>query len=215
MAARVGAEAQAMRDLWGRTVEEVKRSVTSTTTYRALEKTVPVAWEESFFVIGFSGTDGQLGAQLNTGEYRMIIERALRKQSGDLALKFRLVDGSTYEEWEHTKQRDVVANTSRQQVMEKRSVEAKAATSWDEVYEQISRLWAASEFRALPTGRARYLDNALGITAKAMETIYPVGGKADEGAERGLSRIVERIASMTSSDAAVIAYLLFDRCRKV
>jgi hypothetical protein len=44
-----------------------------------------------------------------------------------------------------------------------------------------------------------------------METMYPTEGKAEEPVERGLSRIVERIASMTGADAALIAYLLFER----
>jgi hypothetical protein len=211
MAARTGSEAQAMREVWARAVEEIKRTATSTTVYRALEKTIPIAWEDGFFAVGFSGTEGQLGAQLNTGEYRSIIERVLQGITGDPALKYRYVEGADYEDWEHLRIRDAASLAVRQQTMERRAVEVKAFTTWDDVYDQVSRLWASSEFRALPTGRARYWDAAFDIVLQAMASIYPFEGKADEPTERGLSRIIERIASMTGADAAIVAYLLFER----
>ena len=214
MPARVGAEAQQMRDLWGRAVEEIKRSVNSVTAYRALEKTVPIAWEDHNFAIGFAGSDGQMGAQLNTNEYRLIIERILQNLTGDTALRFRIIDGTGYDDWEALQKTEAIAQASRQQVAEKRSVEAKTFTSWDEVYDQVSRLWSTSEYRALSTGRARYFDAAFAVVLKAMATIYPPGVKVDEPTERGLARIVERIASMSSTDPTLVAYLLFDRRKR-
>jgi len=211
MPARVGSEAQAMRDLWTRAAEDAKLSVKSPTVYRALEKTIPIAWEDGVFVIGFAGHDGQLAGQINNTEMRNLLERALRTQSKDAELRFRIIDGASYEDWESAKKRDAVALASRQQVVEKRNVETKAFTSWDEVYDQVSRLWANSEFRALPTGRARYFSNAFDIVIRAMDAIYPKEGKVEEPVERGLCRIIDRIASMTGSDSALVAYLLLER----
>ena len=149
---------------------------------------------------------------MNTGEYRAAIERILRAITGDNALTFRLIEGTTLADWEYTKARDVAAVQQRQQAAQKRVVESKAFGSWDEIYDQVSRLWANAEFRALATGKARYLEQALAMVEKALDSLAPAGdGKRTEQTERGLSRVVERIASMTGSDATVIAYLLEQR----
>ena len=213
MAAPTGADAEKMRGLWATTSDQVKKVAFSPTLYRALDITVAVAWEDNFFIIGYpAGSEGQLASILNTGENSAVIERTLQNASGDRGLRLRIIEGTAYTDWEHTKSRDAAALASRQQSIQKRTVESSTAGSWDEVYDQVSRLWANAEYRALPTGRGRYFDNAMTIVLDAMANgLYPAEGKADEVVERSLSRVIERIASMTSSDAAFIAYLLFER----
>ena len=213
MAARMGAEADAMRQLWAKATDQVKKTVVSTTVYRALEKTVPIAWEENWFVVGFAGSDGQMAGALNNQETKGVIERALQDVLDDRALRFRIIEGSDYSDWEYAKSRDAAALATRQQTMQKKATESASFNTWDEVYDQVSRLWANSEFRSLPTGRARYFAGAFDMLDKAYATLYPAEGKADEPTERGLSRVIERIASMSNTDSAVVAYLFFERRR--
>ena len=210
MAARTGAAAEEMKAMWAQAVDAGKRNVSSPSLYRALEKTFPIAWENDFFVIGLGGVDGLVGGQLNTGEYQQMLERVLQGLTQNPRLKFRVIEGNEYSDWEYTQARDAAALASRQQSMQKQVVVSASFGSWDEIYEQISRLWAGSENRSLPTGRARFLEAAFDLTLKAMDALYPAPGQpVPEATERGLSRIVERIASMSNSDAAVIAFLLF------
>jgi hypothetical protein len=205
------ANAEAMRDIWARTVDRAKQVSISTRLYRALEKATPVAWEDGVFVVGFQAIDGQMAGVLNTGEHLKTAERALREVAQDTNLRLRVIEGNTSIDWEHAKQRDAAAQASRQQAAQKRAVESGAFSSWDDIYDRVSRLWATAEYRNLSTGRGRYLDSALEIVSGAMDTLYPAGSKADEPNERGLSRVIERVASMSSSDPALVAYLLFQR----
>ena len=202
----------ALKDLWDRTVDRVKKVAFSPMLYRALEKTVPIAYEDNTFVVGFSGTDGQMAGAMNTGENLAVMERALRALTGSADTRLRVIDGSSYSDWQNVKERDAAALASRTQTHQRRTTESAALGSWEQVYEQVSRLWATSDNRALPIGRARFFDAAFDMVIKAMsEGLYPAEGAADELTERGLSRIIERIAGMASADTAIVGYLLLER----
>ena len=209
-----GGNAQTMQQIWAQAVDQVKKEIIAPTLWRAVERTVAVAWEDNTFVIGLASADGQLAGTLHAGEYRSAIERILRGITRNNDLQLRVLEGTNYADWEHTKARDAAGLAQRQQVSQRQYREAAAYASWDEVYDQVSRLWASTELRALASGRARYMDQALGLLEKALETLYPLGAAFDEQNERGLTRVLERIASMTNSDAAVVGYLLLQRRQK-
>ncbi len=212
MAAPTGAAAQQMQNVWAKAAYIGKRSVASQSIYCALERTIPVARQDDTLVIGLGGVDGAAGGQLNTGEYQQMLERVLQTITQNPRLKFRVIEGNEYGDWEYAKARDAAALAARQQTTQKQVVQTAAYGTWEEIYDQISRLWASAEGRSLPTGRARFLDAAFEILLKAMETMYPAPGQpVPDTTERGLSRVVERIAGMTNSDATVIGFLLFQQ----
>jgi hypothetical protein len=200
-----------IQQLWSQTVERVKREVMAPSLWRALERTVPVIIENNTLAVGFAAGDGQLAGTLNSGDYRSAVERALRAVSGNNSLNVRIIEGTALSDWEYAKARDAAAVQQRQQAAQRRYVEAAAFNSWDEIYDQVSRLWANSEYRALASGKARFLDQALGLVQKALDSLAPSGSGTDEQTERGLSRVIERVASYTSSDASLVAYLLLQR----
>lgn len=211
--AGAGAAAAGPKDeVWAHTVERVKQTVISPVLWRALERAVAVAWEDGTFVIGLGGADGQMAGTLNARDNQLAIERALRELSGNGDVRLRVIDGTHYEDWEHAKLRDAAAHAHRTQAVQRRQTESASFASWDAVYDQVSRLWAGFEYRGLTTGRGRYLDAALDLVITAAESgLYPAEGKADELAERGLSRVLERIASMTGSDSILVSYLFFQK----
>ena len=200
-----------MQQLWSQTVERVKREVMAPSLWRALERTVPVTIENDTVAVGFAAGDGQLAGTLNSGDYRSAVERALRAVSGNNSLNVRIIEGTSLSDWEYAKARDAAAVQQRQQAAQRRYVEAAAFSSWDEIYDQVSRLWANTEYRALASGKARYMDQALGLVQKALDSLAPSGSDTDEQTERGLSRVIERVASYTGSDGALVAYLLLQR----
>lgn len=210
-----GGSSDPMANVWAQTVERVKRDVIAPSLWRALERTVPVAWEEGQFVVGFAAADGTMAGQMNTGENQMAVQRALQSVAGDNELRFRVIEGTSIEDWKHAKLRDAAATAARQRTFERRTQESSSFGSWDDIYDRISRMWAVSEYRALTIGRARFVDSALDVVEQAMGELYPADGKADELTERGLSRVLDRIASYTASDPVVIACMLMDRRRKV
>ncbi len=201
--------------IWIQAVDRIKHTIIAPALWRAVEKTVPVVWEDNTFVIGLASIDGQLSGTLNTRDNLLAIERVLREITQNNDLRVRMVDGTHIEDWESAKIRDAATLANRQQVSQKRNSESASFASWEAVYDQISRLWANFEYRSLATGRGRYIDAALELVATAMDSgLYPTEGKVDEPTERGLNRILDRIASMSNSDPALIAYLLFQRRRK-
>jgi len=156
--------------------------------------------------------DGQMAGALNSQENRLAIENALRQVTGVAALTLRVIEGTDISDWEAAKRRDATATVQRAQTAQRKQVERAAGSSWDEVYEQMARLWASSEFRSLATGRARYVERALDIVAAAIPTLYPDWRtQPAELSERGLSRVLERIAQQSSSDPVLVASLLFAR----
>lgn len=207
-----GMELQTLRQMWAKTVERVKQIASAPVVFRAVEAAVPIAWEEKTFVVGFGATTGQMGGVLNTGEYRQIVERALREVTGDAGQNLRVIEGDAFSDWVYAKQRDAALARNQTTVVQKQVIANTAYGSWDDIYEQVSRLWSQSDNRSTATGRARYLGKAMALVSEAMPRLYSTGGgKADDAVERGLARVVERIGSYTNSDPAILAYLLFQR----
>jgi hypothetical protein len=202
-------------EIWTLAVDRIKHTIIAPALWRAVEKAVPVIWEDNTFVIGLATVDGQLSGTLNTRDNLLAIERVLREITRSSDLRVRLVDGVHVEDWEAAKVRDAATLANRQQVSQKRTSESASFASWEAVYDQVSRLWANSDYRSLASGRGRYIDAALEIVITAMDGgLYPTEGKVDEPTERGLNRLLDRIGSMANSDPALIAYLLFQRRRK-
>lgn len=215
MSEQTDAERGRLRELWNRVVETVKLAVIAPPMWRALERTVPVVWEGDTFVVGFGAGDGAVSGQLGGYETRVAIEKALRDVTGSAAVTYRLIEGDTLPDWEYVKARDLAAITGAQRAVERTQRDTAAAGSWDEVYERIARLWGAAEFRGQTAGRARFVASALNVIEEATHRLYPtVLTKAEEAQERGLSRVLERVASYTSSDATTLGVMLFERLRR-
>lgn len=205
---------QRLQELWARVVDRVKMALIAPPVWRALERTVPVVWEGDTFVVGFRAGDSVSG-QLAGFETRLAIEKAVRDVIGTETVTYRLIEGDTLPDWEYVKARDLAATTGQQQAVVRSQKETASAGTWDEVYERVARLWTAAQFRGQAAGRSRFLHSALDILEEATNRFYPDAiTKPDDVQERGLSRVIERIASYTTSDAALIGVLLFDRLKK-
>jgi hypothetical protein len=204
---------QALRDLWNRVVDRVKMSVIAPSMWRALERTIPVVWEGDTFVVGFrpgEAVSGQLGAY----ETRIAIEKAVRDVTGNPNVTYRLIEGDTLADWEYTKARDNAQAVGHQQAVVRAQKETASAGTWDEVYERVARLWSATENRGQATGRARFIVGSLALIEEAACNFYPeVLTKPEDAQERGLSRVLERVASYSNTEAATLCTMLFERLK--
>lgn len=205
---------QRLQELWSTVVDRVKMALIAPSVWRALERTVPVVWEGDTFVVGFRAGDSVSG-QLGAFETRLAIEKAVRDVTGQESVTYRLIEGDTMADWEYVKARDSAAASGQQQAVVRTQRETASAGTWDEVYERIARLWTAAQFRGQAAGRARFVHSALDVLEEAANRFYPDATiKPDDVQDRGMSRVIERIASYTSSDATVIGLMLFDRLKK-
>jgi|GEM_PF-6478235 phage terminase Nu1 subunit (DNA packaging protein) len=212
MAAPTGAEATTLKETWTKAVDLTKQRAVNPTLYRALENSVAIAWEDDNFVVGIAiGGDGLMTRALNTPEYQAVIERAIRDVTKESNLRFRYIEGSDYSDWEYARKREELQQQQQVATSQKQIEQATTSNSWDAVHDNIARLWGNATNRSMASGRGRYIASALDMVLEAMERLYPREGQPTEAVERGLSRVVERIASATNSDPAMIAYLLFER----
>ncbi len=199
-----------IQDVWKIAVERVKHNVTAPNVFRALDRVVPIAWEDGVFVAGLSAIDGAMASVLTADEYRRAIEQNLRAASGDLTLKFRLIEGTTVDDWSHAKARDAALVARAAQQAERKTFDPGAITTWDGLYDQLNALWTETPYRTMASGKGRFLSSAFDLIDIGLATL----GEPSEATERAFSRVLERLASMTGSDPAVLAYLLFQRRTK-
>ena len=207
-------DAGRMREIWAGTVDRVKQEVNAISLWRALESTVPVAWEDNYFVVGVGTAEGAQAGQMNSAEHRSTIERTLQSLTGNRDLRFRVIGGTAYADWQYEKARDAAAASQQQHTVQRRAEVADSAANWDQIFDQMSRLWAASENRSLASGKARYVQEAVTRVAEALGTLAPDADKSDVQNERILSRIIERIASNANTDPVLVGCLIFERRRQ-
>ena len=199
--------------IWTKVVEMAKQAAVAPALYRALDATVPVAWEENNFAIGLDSSDGLLSSTIKTGEHQLKIEQALRQVSGNREMKLRVLDSPTLQAWESVKASEAAKGRMQQQQQERLAANPTAASdtaTWDDVYDRLNRLWSSFEYRTMASGKGRYLQEALQIVDEAMDKL---GATTGEQSERAFARTLERLGAMTGSDPALLGYLLYERRR--
>jgi hypothetical protein len=201
--------------IWSQTVEEAKQTITAVNLWRALEKTMAITLENGTLVIGIEGVDGMYMSAIQSKEHQLNIENILRRITNDPTIKLRLIEGSSLEDWAYAKALDAATVQQQQQTFQRQSAESSSFGSWEDIYEQVGRLWSGAQGRSLSTGKGRFLDAALTLVSEAIDKIYPTfETKHEDLAERGLSRIIERVGSYTSTDPAVVMALLLIKRKK-
>jgi vacuolar-type H+-ATPase subunit H len=83
----------------------------------------------------------------------------------------------------------------------------KARTSWDQVYEQLSRRWSAVGNKSLPQNRARFFEEAIEIVAEARKEMQ----SSDDMSERNFARCLERVAQYVEMPSTLVATLVLQR----
>jgi hypothetical protein len=98
--------------------------------------------ENGFFVVGVPHEESELAGHLKLASTKRLIEQTL---SGELntPVQFRVIEGTTLHDWELEKRRDTEKQRLNEQAMAKLRAELQARSSWDQVYEQLSRKYVA------------------------------------------------------------------------
>jgi hypothetical protein len=162
--------------------------------------------DNGVFVLGVPPQDSALGAHLRLPSTSQIIERNVGKGLGH-QVRLRVIDGTTLEDWELVKRRDVERRRLQEAELDKMRAEMQAKTSWDGIYEQLSRRFAAVSNRSLPQNRARFFEEAIEIIAEVRK------GQAefDDLGERNFARCLERVAQYTEVPSTIVAKEVLSR----
>lgn len=194
---------QELKAVWNTVREKVKEKVTGRSLYQALDLLTPVAMEGETLVLGMPPEHALLASHLNAPTVRRWMELFLEEAYG-FRPQIVIIEGTTLHDWQLYQRKQEELRRLTEVSIRRQAQETRAYTSWEAVYEQVGRAFAATPSRSLATSRARYLQEALQIVREAMQHL-PLESEMDE---RQLNRIIERIATNVDAPAALIAWLL-------
>ena len=195
-----------LAEVWRGALPKILQGVTGRGVWTALNGAVPITLEEGVFVLGVPPQDNALGAHLRLPSTSQLIERNVSQGLGS-QIRLRVIDGTTTEDWELVKRRDVERRRLQEAELTKMKAELQAKTSWEGVYEQLSRRFASVSNRSLPQNRARFLEEAIAIVAEARKGQT----EFDDLGERNFARCLERVAQYTEIPSAIVAKEVLSR----
>ncbi|MBN8690200.1 MAG: hypothetical protein J0L72_05330 [Armatimonadetes bacterium] len=192
--------------LWAEVMPEVRNAVTGVGVWTALNSCRAVTLEDGQFVIGLPGESGDLAGHLRLGQTRTLMERLLANKLGQ-TVTVRVIDGIEQSDWELVKRRDVEARRLQDQAVARQKAEIQSRSSWDSVYDQISRKFAEIPNKSLPQNKARFFTEALNLVLEGLKTM-PI---KDELSERNFARCIERVAQYSEIPSTLVAMMINER----
>jgi hypothetical protein len=195
-----------MAEVWKQALPVIQNQVSGRGVWAALNAAVPVAFEEGVFVIGLPHQDSELSGHLKIPATSRLMEHIISRQL-NAQTKVKIIDGTTQADYEVVKRRDAERRRLQEAEMVKMRAELEARTSWDSVYEQLSRRFAAVTNKSLPQNKARFFEEAVELIAEARkeQTNY------DDMGERTFARCLERVAQYCEIPSSIVAMYVMKR----
>jgi hypothetical protein len=189
-----------VEQIWKDSLPVIIQQVSGRGVWAALNAVKPIILEDNVIVLGISHQDSELSGHLRIPATKRLMDIVASKTSGS-QLTVRVIDGVTLADWEMVKKRDAERRRLQEVEMTKMRSEMAARTSWDTVYEQLARRYAAVNNKSLAQNRARFYEEAIGIIVEARQS-QP---EWDEMGERNFARCLERLAQYVESPSALVA----------
>ena len=193
---------------WTEVMPQVKNAVTGVGLWTALNQSQAITIENGQFVIGVPQEAGDLAGHLRMQSTRILIEKYLAQKLGQ-TIQLRVIEGTDPQAWELVKRKDEEARRLQEAAIQKTKAEVQARSTWDSVYDQISRHYASFTNKTLPQNRAKFLADALDIVVAGLRA-HPV---VDDLSERNYARCIERVAQYADIPSTMVAYLLDQRTK--
>ena len=195
-----------LSQVWREVLPSVRDKVTGRGVWTALNSAVPITVEDGVFVLGVASSDAELGGHLRLPSTSQVIERAVSAKLGT-QIRLRVIDGTTSDDWERVKRRDVEKRRLQDVELSKMRAQLEAKSNWETVYEQLSRRFAAVSNRSMPQNRARFFEEAIEIIVEARKG----QDKFDDLAERNFARCLERVAQYAEIPSVIVAKEVLSR----
>jgi hypothetical protein len=195
-----------LAEVWMEALPVVKNGVTGVGVWTALNLAKPVALEDNTLVLGLPHSEMELSGHLKMAATKRLIEQTVGKLVQS-TITLRVIDGTEQADWDLEKRRDSEKRRLTEQSMQKLRAELTSKTSWEHVYEQLSRKFAATPNRSLPQNRARFFEEGIAILAEARQ------GQQDwdDLGERNFARCVERLAQYAEVPSTLVAGLVLQK----
>ena len=137
-------------DLWKDALPFIMNGVTGRGVWAALNAVQAVALEEDQLIVGIPHGDSELAGHLRLPQTKRIMEVAVSQVMGK-PFGIRLIDGLRPEDYELAKRKDAERRRLQEAEMTKMRAEMAAKSTWESVYEQLSKRYAAVTNKSLPT----------------------------------------------------------------
>ncbi|RYG49738.1 hypothetical protein EON79_00325 [bacterium] len=186
--------------VWTQALPKVMDNVTGRGVWAALNAARPVALEDGILVLGLPHKDGELAGHLRLPNHSRVIEHITGQILGQ-QLRVRIIEGTTSEDYEIFKRRELERRRLQEAGMERLRKEASAKTNWDTVYDALSRRYAAMSNKSLPQNRGRFFDEAVELVAEARRNQETF----DEAGERNFARCLERVSQYSEVPSPIVA----------
>ena len=197
-------------EVWKLALPKITQGVTGRGVWAALNAAKPVAMEDGQFVLGMAHTDGELSGHLRIQTTHRVIETIVSQVLGT-SIRLRIIDGTTIEDYEIAKRREVERRRLQELELVKMRHEMQSRTSWDTVYEQLGRRFAAVAQKSLAQNRARFYEEALELVSEARKGM----SNFDDAAERSFARCIERVAQYVEMPTTLVALDILRRTGEV
>ncbi len=185
---------------WSSALPEVRNGVTGVGVWTALNSCVPVVLENGTLVIGLPHEATELAGHLKLANTKALIERVMSAKLGE-TVTLRVIEGITPQDWETIKRRDVESQKLQDLALARAKAEMEARSSWETVYEQIGRKYAAISNKSMPQSRAMFYREALEIVVQARKS----QNHHDELSERNFARCIERVSQFSEVPSVLVA----------
>ncbi len=195
-----------LAEIWTEALPHIKNGVTGVGVWTALNQARPIAYENGYLVLGLPHSEMELGGHLRLAATKRLIETKMGSLlNGPVAL--RVIDGTEQADWEVEKRRDAEKQRLNEQSLNKMRAELQSKVSWDAVFEQLSRKYAAVPNKSLPQNRARFFEEAVALLAEARQ------GQAtwDDLGERNFARCLERLSQYADVPSTIVASLVLQK----
>ncbi len=189
--------------IWAEVMPNVKNTVTGVGLWTALNQSKAIAMEDKTFVLGLPHESGDLAGHLRMQATKLLIEKALGEKL-QKEIDLRIIEGTSTQDWEIAKRKDEESRRMQMAAMQRVQAEIQARSSWESVFEDLSRHWASLTNKSLPQNRGEFLEKSLAVLADGLSR-NPIN---DDLAERNFARCIERVSQYTEVPSAVVAYLL-------
>lgn len=193
-------------DAWNSSVEQIKKQVTGTGVWNALNIAIPIAFEDDgTFVLGVAEKESESRGHLTLANVRRVMEQELEKKLGK-KVEVVVIDGITINHWESLKRRREEFKRMEAEAAAKAKEKAGRTSAWDTIYEQMGREFGNLENKAMPQVRARFMLWCVDLVAAHMH-----GTEHTDDDERNFSRCVDRIAAYADANQTYIAAMILER----
>lgn len=195
-----------LAEVWAEVLPDIRKGVTGVGVWAALNTAKPVAIEDGVLVLGLPHAESELAGHLRMAQTRRLIETEVGRAFGQ-SLTLRIIEGTTQEDWDTERVRDAEKRKLNEQALARARAQVQAGTSWESVYEKLSRKFAETQNRSLPQNRAKFFIESIDIVVQALQET-PI---TDDLAERNYARCIERIAQYAEVPSTLVAVKVLEK----